>query len=223
MNTRTVRDLGPVFWKKPKSKNGNKAFNLANIGLTSLDGCPEVVKYSIIMDDNPLLTSLIGGPKEVKGDYDVDNSGLLSLVGSPILVGGDFNISHSESLGSLVGGPKEVKGNYAAYCCGLLHLDGLPIKIGGYLDLGGNKLTSLQGINNLKEIDGLISANGCPITSHILGVFFIKGCTVLEVSGYGSLPSAVEIVNKHISKGRAGLLPCTQELIEAGLADFAQI
>jgi hypothetical protein len=34
---------------------------------------------------------------------------------------------------------------------------------------------------------------------------------------------AIDIVNFHIEKGRAGLLPCQKELIEAGLADFAQI
>jgi hypothetical protein len=61
------------------------------------------------------------------------------------------------------------------------------------------------------------------ITSHILGVFFIKGCKGINSNNKGYFGRAAEIVNTHISKGRAGLLPCTQELIEAGLVAFAQI
>jgi hypothetical protein len=72
---------------------------------------------------------------------------------------------------------------------------------------------------------GSIWLNNTAIESHILGIFFIKGC-----KGYSAfykkgckLYHATQIVNKHISKGRSGLLACTQELIEAGLSDFAQI
>jgi hypothetical protein len=70
---------------------------------------------------------------------------------------------------------------------------------------------------------GFIGTFNCPITSHILGVFFIKGCEGIKTNSAGAYGKAVEIVNRYILKGRAGLLPCTQELIEAGLSDFAQI
>jgi hypothetical protein len=56
-----------------------------------------------------------------------------------------------------------------------------------------------------------------------LGVFFIKGCAGILTTNTGRLIKAVIIVNSYIGKGRAGLLPCQKELIEAGLADFAQI
>jgi hypothetical protein len=32
-----------------------------------------------------------------------------------------------------------------------------------------------------------------------------------------------EIVNKHLGKGRAGMLQAQEELIEAGLEEFAQL
>jgi hypothetical protein len=57
-----------------------------------------------------------------------------------------------------------------------------------------------------------------------LGVFFIKGCYgITSHDADAKISKVCDIVHKHISKGRAGLLPCTQELIEAGFAAFAQI
>jgi hypothetical protein len=103
-------------------------------------------------------------------------------------------------------------------------LDGLPDKIVGYLFLFNNPLSSLRGINKLKEMDGPINLERCPITSHILGVFLIKGCdSIYPGMATSAFGKAADIVNQHIGKGRAGLLICTHELIEAGLSDFAQI
>jgi hypothetical protein len=61
------------------------------------------------------------------------------------------------------------------------------------------------------------------VSSHILGLFFVNGCKGAIVGESGECYRATSILNKHISKGRAGLLPCQKELIEAGLVDFAQI
>jgi hypothetical protein len=72
-------------------------------------------------------------------------------------------------------------------------------------------------------MNGIIDVNRCPITSHILGVFFIKGCRSIYTTDANSFGSAAKVVNSHITKGREGLLPCQKELIDAGLADFAQI
>jgi hypothetical protein len=48
----------------------------------------------------------------------------------------------------------------------------------------------------------------------------MPGYRLLDEGDFGN---TVGIVNRHISKGRAGLLPYQKELIEAGLADFEQI
>jgi hypothetical protein len=148
---------------------------------------------------------------------------LTSLEGSPDVVG-VLIASGIRHVTSLVGGPKEVGGKYSFTNGGLTSLDGIPVKIGGYLDLSNNPLTSLHGINKLKEMKGNIYLGGCPITSHILGVFFIKGCTGIVTSdNFDFVRKVATIVNGHISKGRSGLLTCQQELIDAGLADFAKI
>jgi hypothetical protein len=158
------------------------------------------------------------------GDLWVSNKNLTSLEGGPEVVRRQFNVDTNQNLTSLMGGPKEVGSWYSAHYCGLTSLDGIPVKIGGMFDISSNPLTSLRGINKLKEMDGPIHIFNCPITSHILGVFFIKGCTRIDYGGeLIALERSVKIVNRHIQKGRAGLLACTQELIEAGLADFAQI
>jgi hypothetical protein len=134
-----------------------------------------------------------------------------------------FNAGDNE-LTSLVGGPNIVGLNYVVSNNKISSLSGVPSKIGGYLDLGNNPLTSLKGINKLKEMRGMIYIEDCPITSHILGVFFIKGCDgLIDLNGNIALANAVKIVNRHIGNGRAGILACTNELIESELDDFAQI
>jgi hypothetical protein len=157
------------------------------------------------------------------GNLNISGLRLISLDGCADHVFGSFDASDNK-LHNLVGGPTIVDGDYRASLCRLKSLDGIPIKIGGYLSLGTNLLASLQGINQLKEMNGFIHLDDCPITSHILGVFFIKGCRGINVfTEVVDFDKAINIVNKHIGKGRAGLLPCQKELIEAGLADFAQI
>jgi hypothetical protein len=99
------------------------------------------------------------------------------------------------------------------------------------LSIGHTKLTSLQYIYEMKEMKGVIDVTSSPITSHILGVFFIKGCggIITRDSIYNMtytdtpLNIALTIVNRNLHKGRAGLLACQKQLIDEGLADFAQI
>jgi hypothetical protein len=165
---------------------------------------------------------LVGGPSIVDGDYSARNCSILSLSGSPSIVGADFNM-HNNKLKSLVGSPKKVGGCYNAMDNEITSLDGITHIIGSSLFLIGNPLSSLSGINQVKQMCGGVYIHGTSVISHILGVFFIKGCQGLWVKGETSCSRAAVIVNRHISKGRAGLMPCQQELIEAGLADFAQI
>jgi hypothetical protein len=225
--------------------SGNTYIWLVNRGLTTLVGLPNIISGTLGIDQNPDLKSLVGGPNEVTSSFTASHTGITSLVGGPTKVGGtynatngnlaslegspkyvpaNFNVSDNRALQSLVGGPLEIGGSLTANRCGLTSLDGFPNKIGTSVTIVNNPLTSLKGINQLKEMNGRISITGCPITSHILGVFLIKGFIGFKTYlSDGILCTACDIVNQHISKGRSGLLACTQELIEAGLADFAQI
>jgi hypothetical protein len=153
------------------------------------------------------------------------NFGLTSLDGCPNVIPGRFEVRGNQ-LNSLFGGPSIVGDLYDASYNHIKSLDFLPTKIGGGFNLDSNRLVSLQGINKLKEMDGVIRIRDMNITSHILGVFFIKGCAGLmirESKHVSSLTKAVNMVNDFILSGRGGLLPCQKALIEAGLHDYAQM
>jgi hypothetical protein len=159
----------------------------------------------------------------IDGTVDYYGKSLTSLIGTPEYVSGDFSIDHNP-ITSMTGGPKEVGGHYYCRKTNISSLTGAPLKIGGCLSLNNNPhLHSLEGINQIKTMNNWIMLHNTPITSHILGVFFIKGCKGISAIHDCPLGKAVEILNRHIGKGRAGLLACTNELIGAGLADFAQI
>ena len=139
---------------------------------------------------------------------------------------GDFSLYKLKSIEdaqNIKEFPNTIDGNFNCSFNELKSLDGIPVKIGGFLDISNNRFTSLQGIKQLKEMKGLLYTYNCPIKSHILGVFFINGCSGILANNRSNFGKAVAIVNCHIRKGRSGLLPCTKELIEAGLEEFAKI
>lgn len=83
-----------------------------------------------------------------------------------------------------------------------------------------NLLTSLKGIHTqITQMCGRFSAIGNPIESHVLGLLLIKGITTVLLDNW----RVAEILNRHLGKGRAGMLMAQEELIEAGFEKFAQL
>jgi hypothetical protein len=62
-------------------------------------------------------------------------------------------------------------------------------------------------------------ATGNPIKSHVLGLMLIDGLKTIRLDN----KQVEEILNRHLGKGRAGMLMAQEELIEAGLEEFAQL
>jgi hypothetical protein len=173
---KSVMDLPP----DRQTSNGDSDFDISELSLESLEGCPKLVKGAFYVNDNKLRT-LVGGPLWVGAMVDLTSNTLTSL-------------------------------------------DGIPAYIGGSLILDNNHtLTSLRGVNQVKTLGGSIIITDTPITSHILGVFFISGCDQLYTTDAGSFGRAADIVNAYLHLGRSGLLQCTTALIESDLADYAQI
>ena len=144
------------------------------------------------------LTSLEGSPSHVNGNFDCFDNELTSLKGAPSHVGGNFYCSNNE-LTSLEGAPSHVGGSF--YC-------------------SSNKLTSLKDVHkHIAEIKGEFYASDNPIKSHVLGLLLIKGVTEVRLDN----EQVKEILNMHLGKGRAGMLMAQEELIEAGLEEFAQL
>jgi hypothetical protein len=65
----------------------SRNFNCQGLGLTSLDGSPDIVSGAFNCSQNN-LTSLIGGPKEVENYYFCNNNKLTSLEGMATTIGG---------------------------------------------------------------------------------------------------------------------------------------
>jgi hypothetical protein len=72
---------------------------------------------------------------------------------------------------------------------------------------------------HVTEIKGIFYAVANPINSHVLGLLLIKGVTEIQLDD----KRVMEILNRHLGKGRAGMLMAQEELIEAGLEEFAQL
>lgn len=193
-------------------------FDCSNRQLTSLEGAPEKVSGSFYCNGN-MLTSLEGAPKEVDGSFNCCDTKLTSLKGAPQKVDRNFYCSDNY-LTSLKGAPKEVGGYFYCRSSKLTSLEGAPKEIGGYFDCDGNRLTSLQGIHEIiTKINGAFYVTHNPIKSHVLGLLLIDGC--IKVSIDNDKVSA--IINKYLGKGKDGVLAAQEELIEAGLEEFAQL
>ena len=204
------------------------------------DGCTEVEGYFNI--EKNWLTDFKGGPTRVGGYFYAEKNKLTSLEGAPETVGFSrqtsgspgsvvvFDIAGNSNLKSLKGGPKKVNGKYYARRCGLTSLEGVASEIKGELDLSHNALTSLQGIHKLFKggsLDGVISLDWCPIKSHILGLMLIPKLRGAYNESGGANPNdfskAIVIVDKHLKSKERDVIDCQQELIEAGLKEFAQL
>jgi len=77
-----------------------KNFGIANLKLSTLKGCPKIVKGEFSCHNNENLKNLIGGPEEVDLTYYCTNKRLTSLEGAPIKVN-RFNFSNCPKLENL--------------------------------------------------------------------------------------------------------------------------
>ena len=91
---------------KFKYVDGN--FHCTQLGLETLEDCPEIVGGDFVCLTNN-LTSLKGAPETVGGNFYCSDTNLTSLEGAPKIVGGDFICSHNK-LTSLEGAPETVGG-----------------------------------------------------------------------------------------------------------------
>ena len=136
-------------------------------------------------------------PEHYPGNFFCSRKNLTSLKGAPSSVGGDFDC-YNNKLTSLEGGPSFIGGNFYCY---------------------KNNLTSLHNIyKQIKHIGGFANFTYNPIKSHVLGLLLIEGLTSVRFDNL----EVTNIINRHLS-GDRDVFACQEELIEAGLEDFAQL
>ena len=170
-------------------------FECQRTRLTSLEGAPQHIDDDFWCHDNQ-LTSLEGAPQYVGGDFRCFGNQLTSLEGAPERIGGDFWCQDSR-LSSLKGAPKYIGGNFRCHY---------------------NNLTSLENIHEqILEINGEANFEQNPIKSHVLGLLLIKGLTSVSFDN----KHLEKIINKYLPLG--DIMECQNELIDAGLEEFAQI
>jgi hypothetical protein len=81
----------------------------------------------------------------VEGDFKCDYNQLTSLVGAPKTVNGNFNCGYNNQLTSLVEGPQTVGGSFVCSSNQLTSLVGAPLTFHGHFFCERNPLKSLEG------------------------------------------------------------------------------
>ena len=92
----------------------NGDLNLMECGLKTLKDLNVSIVDGYFSCFHNQLTSLEGGPKEVKDNFTCSSNRLTNLIGSPNKVGGTFSCFNNQ-LTSLEGAPKEVGGDFSCY------------------------------------------------------------------------------------------------------------
>jgi hypothetical protein len=134
----------------------------------------------------------------------------------------DVSYMHIGSLKNLIL-PDHVAGTFNCAGNGLVDLVGCPKRIGQNLSCTNNPIVSLHGINEIVHSAAQIFLPDA-VKSSILGLLLIDGLKAVYVSKFNSPPQlgkALFIVNQHL--GSRDLLACQEELIDAGLEEFAQL
>jgi hypothetical protein len=124
--------------------------------------------------------------------------------------------------------PKIIKGNLIAdYCFELTSLEDGPMEISNGFFYECEKISSLEGIgkNYLTKVRGKLYLPDC-IKSNILGLLKVKELQGIHIDDENGSPDeflrAISIINNHLKSGRR-LTKCREELIEAGLKDYAKL
>jgi len=185
-------------------------FQLALHGeeFTSLKGCPPSVTNFIV--DNTNITNLEGCPQQASIINLANNEKLTSLKGLP------STLQTSQ--------PKLASGLTITNCPQIKSFEGMPSNIQGSLNISYNGFTSLANLHkHVKKMKGSITIDD-QITSSILSVMLIDGVTKINLSSddRGPLYTAVQIINRHLQMSDPDPMDCKDELVQAGLQQFAR-
>jgi hypothetical protein len=200
----------------PREVHGN--FYCSNTNIVSLKGCPREIRGDFECRNN-LLKSLAGVQPIIYGNFDVQDNLLESLKGGPVETFGSYIVNNNSRITSLEFGPRKVGGHFYFQNCGVASIDHAPRYVGGIFYGPQNNITSLKGIEKIVDFIGEdLILNDNPIESHVLGVLLIKGVRHVWMD---RVQEVQEIINQHL--GSRDLLACQEELIDAGLEEFAQL
>lgn len=175
---------------------------------------PAFVSYDLSFSDIE-ITSLEGFPNHVGGYFWCSGANFTSLQHAPEKVDGNFWCV-STPITSLVGGPRRVGGDYICHNTHITSLEGVARIIGGELNFIETPVTSLAGIHKqIDSIGGLIVPSD-NVKSNVLGLLLLDNLSVVS-----SKEMWAQIVQNHLTT--KDVLDCQEELIKAGLKEFAKL
>ncbi len=192
-------------------------FTIKSNKLQELDNMPVSVGKEFDCSYNQLMT-LKGCPKEV-GDMDCSTNKLVSLEGLPKIK--EDLYCNDNKLISLKGAPKELR-RLDASDNNISSLEGIPNKASEII-LTSNKISSLIGIGKMINRCVHIDFSENMIKEGGIGLLLIEGLESIGHKNCGSFTLAGSIINKYLEDGTSGLLECQEELIDAGLEEFAKL
>ena len=182
-------------------------FSILHLRLKSLDGCPTDITGTFNASYN-IFPDLKGGPKRVGGDYYVSyNPELRSLEGMAETIVGGVNLSSTRiSEDDFKYLPKKLKELRLSSC---------------------ENVKTLSGLNKyVEEIERALGISGVDLTGGLLGLLKIKKLIGLQY-GFGSdkpLDRALNIVDNYLPvKTNDAIMDCQDELIDAGLEEYARV
>ena len=145
-------------------------------GLNSLIGAPKQIKGNFIFDAR-FLKNFEGAPNKVLGDFRAfDLEKLTSLEGSPKYVGGNFLIADAWNLTSLEGSPKYVGRDYLVnYCPKLIFSDGISEHIGGVFAIDGEVVKNFEDKNELLSVLSKMKTKSALTNEIVEELGFFKG------------------------------------------------
>ncbi len=195
-------------------------FSVRHCDLENMNGFPTQVGDGIILDDNELV-SLENIPLTNRSIQLCSNK-ISSLKFCQKIVQGQFDLKDNK-LTSLEYGPQYVYNDYDVGANLLESLDHVAPIINGSLRAPYNRIKSLVGISTYLKNCQFISIQGNPIEEGGIGLIFVDNLVRVESSNCGRFSEASEIIHKYLRTGKSGLLPCANELEEAGLGAFAKL
>lgn len=211
-NTRRVLNNSKKIERWLKYAPGIKNYTIRDNGIVDVDGDVILTQISLTYTTIASLFSLKSPIRDyfipvqfgtVAGDFSVSDTALVSLVGSPKVCGISFFCTNTK-IQSFEGAPEIIKGSLVANGCLNVH--------------------SLHNIHkHVKEIGGHFLIPETVATS-ILGLLKIRNLTSAPLFSEMSeeLMKAGAIVNRHL-KGDRNIHACQEELLEAGLKEFARL
>lgn len=133
-------------------------------------------------------------------------------------VAGNVDLSRDFNLTTLPFKFAHIRGFLSVCHTNIATFDNFPEVIGTHLTITESKITSMHNIHKHVKIMGdTLYAHG--VTSSVLGVFMIKGVTRLVIDRV----NVHMIVDKHMQDDQLDIFTCQQELLDAGLVEYAKL